>query len=100
MRKKRFFAGLLIIILALGVCAATGIAHKPKASYSDWLRGMGALALVFPVLAIVIIVGLVLSLGELARSVIGRLKVARERNKAIRDRQRQARQNKPGSASQ
>jgi len=47
-----------------------------------------------------ILYGLWLSLGELAKNVVKRLKESRERNKAKRDRQRQARRNKPGSASQ
>lgn len=99
MNKKRFITGILILVgcIAVGVPIVIST-YRDGPGESSLMKAIfsGVLLLLAPF----ILIGLALSVGELARSIVRRLKTAREREKAKRDRQRQARQNKPGSASQ
>jgi hypothetical protein len=99
LNKKRFITGILILAgcIVVGVWALIsayqdGPSEDPKPD--TVING------IFLVLGPFLILGLALSVGEFARSVVKRIKTAREREKVKRDRRRQARQNKPDSASQ
>jgi len=93
--RKLYYSGLVLLIagsvtayFAFDMLRPGEVAQPPLA----WvLHGVAG---------VLLILGLVLCTSQLAGSVLKRLKVARERNKANRDRQRQARRNKPGSTSQ
>ena len=99
MNKKRFITGILILAgcIAVGVWALISASHDGPSEDPNPVTVING---IFLVLGPFLILGLALSLGEFARSVVKRIKTAREREKAKRDRQRQAQQSKPGSASQ
>jgi hypothetical protein len=81
LNKKRFVIGVMLIMLVLALALPELVQRYGQSSP-------------------VALAGLALSVGELAKSVVKRLRESRERNRANRDRQRQARRNTPGSASQ
>ena len=95
MNRKLYYSGLVLLI-AGGVAAyfAFDMLHPGEAAQPPLAWVLHGVA------GVLLILGLTLCISQLAGSVVKRLKAARERDKAKRDRQRQARQNKPDSTSQ
>lgn len=82
MNKRRFYAGLVMLIT--GLVMATGVVME-STGRSDFLGTAGKFVLgelIFLALALLIL-GLVLCVSQLAKSVVKRLKESRERNKVI-----------------
>lgn len=92
MNKKRFVLGLVLLAAGFAGALPTLIASG-ETVHPAWL--VPAL-----IAGVLIVAGLALSAGELARSVVKRLKESREREKVNRDRQRQAPRSRGRSTSQ
>jgi hypothetical protein len=97
MNKNRFLSGLIMIALGL-------ILSLPELAQSDRrFSSSASVKITFYVMLFLgagfVLIGLGFSIWEFAGSVVKRLRNARKREKAIRNRQRQARQNKERSAS-
>jgi len=94
MNKKQYYFGLALIIAGSILTYLAGEMLRPEEAFQTplaWvLLGAGG---------ILLILGLVFSLKELIKSVVKRLKAARQRNKLSLDRQHQALQNKDDSVS-
>lgn len=92
MNKKRFLIGLLILVFDIAAISFfLGYGDKPMNIF---------LVILFVIFGIALVFGLSLSLSELVKSIVKRLKAAREREKATRDMRRQARRSKENSTSE
>ena len=89
MNKKRYIAGLVLMTAGGLVTYLASTMMQPEQVIQPpfvWiLLGAGG---------VLLILGVALSLSELAKSIVKRLKAARERDRLNRDRRRQARQNR------
>jgi nitrate/nitrite-specific signal transduction histidine kinase len=92
--KKRLCIGFAFLAAGFVAAAAALVFERENTQHP------GLLAIVTVTGGVLLLVGLALSLGEIVKSVVRRLKELRQREKAIRDRRRQARQNKGNSTSQ
>jgi uncharacterized protein YacL len=95
-QRKFLKIGLLIILAGLVITVIPLIflfnPDIPKQSVMFFILTLGG--------SLVIFVGLGFSIYDIAKSIMKRLKESHKREKANRDRQHQARQDKDGSTSQ